>query len=275
MLADVVRYLRCPLCHGGLTGTDALRCGHGHSFDVARQGYVNLLVGRPPDGSETPEMVSAREEIFAAGHFDAVTEAVVAHVPADCALVVDAGSGPGHYLAAALGRPEQAHGLALDIAKPAVRRAARAHPRIGAAVVDVWRGLPVIDGCADVVLNVFAPRNPEAFRRVLRPSGVLVVVTPQPDHLTELVHGLGLLGVDPDKDRRLDASLGGGFRPLHDQTVVQRLALSHSDAVRLAAMGPSAFHTSLAELADRVAGLPEPLSVTISARVRAYRPQPL
>jgi 23S rRNA (guanine745-N1)-methyltransferase len=276
LLSDVVPYLRCPLCAGELSDdAGALRCTRGHSFDVARQGYVNLLVGSAPAGADTPEMVAARAEVFAAGHFEGLTEAVV-QAGSGQGLVVDAGAGTGHYLAAVLAQEPAGltKGLALDIAKPAARWAAKAHPRIGSAVCDVWRGLPVADACADVLLDVFAPRNPAEFHRVLRPDGRLVVVTPQPQHLTELVHGLGLLGMDPGKDERLDSGLLGWFRGIGDTVHTSRHDVTHADALRLAAMGPSAFHTSPAELAARVAQWPEPLNVTISARVRVYRPEP-
>jgi 23S rRNA (guanine745-N1)-methyltransferase len=271
VLSDIVRYLRCPLCGGELAGSGALGCPRGHSFDVARQGYVNLLVGPAPAGSDTPEMVAARAEVFASGHFDQLTDAVVGACEG-ARLVVDAGAGTGHYLAAVL--DDDAVGIALDIAKPAARFAARAHPRIGAAVCDVWRGLPVAEACADVLLDVFAPRNPAEFHRVLRPEGRLLVVTPQPQHLSELVHGLGLLGMDPGKDERLDSGLLGWFRGVGDTVVTSRREVTHAAALRLAAMGPSAFHTGPAELAARVTRLPEPLTVTISARVRVYRPEP-
>jgi 23S rRNA (guanine745-N1)-methyltransferase len=275
VLTDVVRYLRCPRCGGELAGEAALSCPRGHSFDVARQGYVNLLSTAPPAGADTQKMVAARAEVLAAGHFEQLTGAVVeACADADLRLVIDAGAGTGHYVAAVLDQAEAAVGLALDIAKAATRRAARAHPRIGAAVCDVWRGLPVATACADVLLDVFAPRNPPEFHRVLRPDGRLVVVTPQPEHLAELVHGLGLLGMDPGKDERLDAGLAGWFRNVADSVHTSRREVAHVDALRLAAMGPSAFHTSPAELAARVDRLPEPVRVTISARVRIYQPEP-
>jgi 23S rRNA (guanine745-N1)-methyltransferase len=275
VLTDVVRYLRCPLCGGEVAGDATLTCPRGHSFDVARHGYVNLLFTPPPAGADTQEMVAARADVLAAGHFEQLTGALVeACAGTDLRLVVDAGAGTGHYLAAVLDQATAAVGLALDIAKPATRRAARAHPRIGAAVCDVWRGLPVATACADVLLDVFAPRNPAEFHRVLRSEGRLVVVTPQPEHLAELVHGLGLLGMDPGKDERLDAGLAGWFRGVADSVHTSRREVAHVDALRLAAMGPSAFHTTPAELAARVDQLPEPLSVTISARLRVYRPEP-
>src|SRR5262249_30372752 len=140
MLADVLEFLRCPLCAGNLAGERRLICSSGHGFDVARQGYVNLLVGDPPAGTDTADMIQARLRVLAAGLLAGLTAAVVdAAGAARPGLIIDAGAGTGHHLAAALDNLGGV-GLALDIAKPAVRRAARAHPRIGAAVCDVWRG---------------------------------------------------------------------------------------------------------------------------------------
>src|SRR5688572_15223827 len=77
MLAEITAALRCPLCRGGLErGAGSLPCPAGHAYAIARPGYVNLLTGRAPDGVETPAMVAARAEVFAAGHLDFLTAAL-------------------------------------------------------------------------------------------------------------------------------------------------------------------------------------------------------
>jgi 23S rRNA (guanine745-N1)-methyltransferase len=281
MRAEFLSYLRCPVCDEALATADraivggAVRCPAGHTFDTARQGYLNLMAGPAPTDGDTTEMVAARAELLAAGHFDFLTDALTRAAdelltPYSPGLVLDVGAGTGHHLAAVLDRHPQAHGLALDVAKPAARRAARAHPRAAAVVCDIWRRLPIADGCADLVLDVFAPRNGAEFARVLRPGGALVVVTPRADHLRELVEALGLLAVDPDKERRVSVALEPWLRPIQDGEYAVRLALSHEDATRLVAMGPSARHLSAAELARRVAGLPQPMDVTAAVRVARY-----
>jgi 23S rRNA (guanine745-N1)-methyltransferase len=123
-----------------------------------------------------------------------------------------------------------------------------------------------------MVLDVFAPRNGSEFRRVLRPWGALVVVTPRPHHLAEVAAALGLLGVDPRKDRRLESALGRWFS-LESQTGYEsRLTLDHADAARLVAMGPSAWHITPAEAATGLARLREPLFTTAAVDLRVYRP---
>ncbi|BCB80010.1 methyltransferase domain-containing protein [Phytohabitans flavus] len=275
MDADVLAYLRCPVCGEPLDGApagagpapapDALRCPRGHSFDVARQGYVNLSTGRSPHSGDTAEMVAARAEFLDAGHYDFISAALAgaARAAYPGGLVLDAGAGTGRHLAAVLDALPAAPGLALDVSKPALRRAARAHPRAGAAICDTWGRLPVADGSAGVVLDVFAPRNGPEFRRVLRPGGVLLVVTPAAEHLAELVERLSLLQVDPDKAERVAASLEGQFALAEETALTRTLTLSPREASTLVGMGPSAWHTT-------PVALPGPITVAASVRLGVY-----
>ncbi|MEH0827835.1 MULTISPECIES: putative RNA methyltransferase [unclassified Micromonospora] len=279
----VLARLRCPVCAEPLTGTTAgtaraLRCPRGHSFDIARQGYVNLLAGRAPHTGDNAEMVAARAGFLAAGHFDTVAAALAGTAVRVAGsdpypLVVDAGAGTGHYLAAVLAALPDAAGLALDVSKPALRRAARAHSRAAAALADTWQRLPLADRSTAVLLNVFAPRNGPEFHRVLDPGGALLVVTPAAEHLTELVDALDLLRVDPDKADRVAGSLGGHFAEESATGHRARLALTRAEVTTLVGMGPSAWHTDPQRLAARIAALPEPVPVTLSVRLGVHRPR--
>ncbi|MFC6936477.1 putative RNA methyltransferase [Actinomadura yumaensis] len=165
MLADVVDKLVCPVCGSDLVLEErSLRCERGHAFDIAKQGYANLLPGNArPGTADTAEMVTARERFLGAGHFDALTSLLAERVAADLrgkAWILDAGAGTGHYLRAVLDKVPEGVGLAADISKYAARRAARSHPRAGAVVTDLWRPLPVRDSAADAIVNVFAPATP-------------------------------------------------------------------------------------------------------------------
>ncbi|WBB65060.1 putative RNA methyltransferase [Micromonospora sp. WMMD812] len=300
MDARILDRLRCPVCGEPLTEASAgtalaLRCPRRHSFDVARQGYVNLLAGRAPHVGDTAEMVAARADFLAAGHYDLISDAladvaatVTPPVGAPLAgavavgaplggaypLVVDAGAGTGRHLAAVLAALPDAAGLALDVSKPALRRAARAHPRAAAALADTWQRLPLADGAADLLLNVFAPRNGPEFHRVLQPAGALLVVTPAEDHLAELVGPLGLLRVDPAKEDRVAGSLGAYFTRADVAVHRRQLALTGPEVATLVGMGPSAWHTDPAGLATRIAALAEPVRVTAAVRLAVWRPSP-
>jgi 23S rRNA (guanine745-N1)-methyltransferase len=269
----VLAALRCPPCGQGLRYSGGCaRCPAGHNFDIARQGYLNLLAGRV-GGADTPAMVADRADFLAAGHYAPLAALLAQRVAAVApgGLVIDAGAGTGYYLGAVLDAVGamnivDAVGLALDASPAAARRLAR-DPRIGAVVWDVWRPWPVRDGVAAAVVNVFAPRNGAEFHRVLRPGGALFVVTPGPDHLAELGRDAGMLAVDPDKDRRLAATLADQFAPIERRELTFGLSLSAEDARRVIGMGPAAFHDRpRAEIDDAVA-------VTASFRVTAYRPE--
>ena len=279
MLSDVVELLACPVCGEGFAlQTGALRCPAGHSFDIARQGYANLLAGHTrPGTADTPEMVRAREQFLGAGHFDRLTELLGERVGEalkgqGAPVVLDAGAGTGHYLRSVLGRSPEAVGLAVDISKHAARRAARAHPRIGAVVADLWRPLPVRSGVVDAILNVFAPRNAAEFHRVLSPEGgTLFVLTPTGRHLGTLVTALGLLTVDEQKNERMDGALAGHFVLEAREGLESAATMTRDDAATLVGMGPSAHHIASGELAERLAELPEPLEVPLSFVLSVYR----
>jgi 23S rRNA (guanine745-N1)-methyltransferase len=275
MLTDVLAYLRCPVCGGDLAGEErVLRCTAGHAFDVARQGYAGLLTGDARTGTaDTAPMVAAREEFLDGGHFaplaDLIAERAAAVAPDD-GCVLDAGAGTGYHLGAVLDRLPGRYGVALDISKYALRRAARAHPRIGALTWDVWRPLPVRTGAVGVLLDVFAPRNAEEFQRVLRPDGILVVATPAAHHLDELVGPLRLLTVDPRKAERVADTLGERFTPAGTWPLELAMSLTHAEIAALVAMGPSAWHTEAGALRARIAALAEPVRVTAAFEVRIF-----
>jgi 23S rRNA (guanine745-N1)-methyltransferase len=293
--------LLCPVCRqdlqpvgdGGTGRVRALVCPERHSFDAARQGYFNLLVGKGTAfESDTAEMVAARTAFLDAGHYRPLAEALArAAEPAlngSAPTVLDSGTGTGHYLRAVLDYLDDqlknrepgdggdgAAGVAavgLDISKFALRRAAKLNPEAVNLVGDVWQPLPLPDAAVDVVTVVFAPRNAAEFARVLKPTGRLIVVTPRAGHLGEIASRAGMLGIDPGKDDRLADALAGRFSPLSTQDIDVDLSLSPGDVANLALMGPAGHHTDRATLTERLAGLPQTTRVSARFRISIFVP---
>ncbi len=283
LLADVVPFLRCPHCgEGFVIASGSLRCSGGHTFDIARQGYVSLIAGGGGvHHGDRAEMVSSRADFLGPGHLsglrDAIAEtAVTVAFETHPHTIVDAGAGTGYYLAAVLDRLPSFVGLALDASRYALRRAAHAHRRAGAIGCDVWSRLPLADGCAALILDVFAPRNGDEFDRILAPGGRLIVVTPTSDHLRELVTPLGLIRVDNKKAQRLESELSPRFTPTGSAGYEQTLRLDKAELRTLVGMGPSAHHLDATELSLRIDRLLEGLPHTPPAEPaeKAASPSP-
>ncbi|MGY5061189.1 methyltransferase domain-containing protein [Streptomyces sp. 900105755] len=268
--------LRCPTCRTRHLhpGRGALRCPVGHTFDIARHGYAGLLTGTRATSGDDAAMVQARNRFLSTGsyaHIRNVGARLAADAAAEQATVVDVGCGTGYYLAGVLDRLPGARGLGLDTSVRALRSAARAHDRAAAVAWDVFRPFPLADGVADVVLDVFAPRNPAEFHRVLRPTGRLIVVRPTERHLAELRDRLpAMVRIDPAKEQRLHRALDPFFEGTVTEQVEYTAPLTRLDALDLVTMTPSARHVSRADLNDD--GL-LPDEVTVSVLATAYQPR--
>ena len=182
--------LRCPLCGQALLRQEkTYRCAAGHCFDIARQGYVNLLPVQQKHSAhpgDTREQVLSRREFLDGGFYAPIADALCNLAKeAGCAgPILDIGCGEGYYstrLAAAL----DCGLVGLDISKEAVRCAAGRHKNALWLCASAAR-LPVADGSAGLVTSLFALTVPEEFHRVLRPDGAYIQVLAASDHLLGL-----------------------------------------------------------------------------------------
>jgi 23S rRNA (guanine745-N1)-methyltransferase len=278
VLAAALAAVRCPVCAGRLARRGLqLRCERGHCFDIARQGYVNLAGGgRPAANADASAMVAARARFLDRGHYAPIAAALTSLAVSDgsgsagSGVVLDLAGGTGYYLAALLEALPGSVGVCLDLSKPALRRAASAHPRSVALGADVWQPFPLADGSAAIVMSVFGPRNAGETMRVLTRGGIFLLVTPTASHLAEVIGPLRMLSVDAAKADRLAARMTGLDRVAAEPLSYQA-ALTHADLGDLVSMGPSAHHIDPDQLASRIEPLPEPLWVTVSVMVSTYR----
>jgi 23S rRNA (guanine745-N1)-methyltransferase len=273
--------LVCPLCRGRLARAGAaLRCAAGHAFDVAREGYVNLLVTSrrlPRLVGDSKEMLLARRRFLEREHYrplsDAISAIAARHLdeaarcsdshgappvpPAPAAsgalCVVDLGCGDGYYLGrlsghAGIHRGARVFYVGLDVARDAARLAARRYRDVDFAVADVRAGLPCADASVHLLLNVFAPRNPPEFGRIAAPEGLLLVVIPTPDHLAQVRAAVPLLRIHEDKQRHVLESFDRLFDCTGRTTIAYEVDLTADELVDLVQMSPSARHLSAADI---------------------------
>lgn len=271
--------LRCPVCEAHLFRvTGAVRCPAGHSFDIARHGYVSLLTGASPTSGDDAAMVQARRRFLEGGAYAplraGVTDLAVGASPSP-SVVMEAGCGTAYYLAGVLDALPEAIGLGLDSSARALRVAAKAHPRAAAAAWDSFRApFPLAPLSVDLVLDVFAPRNPVEFQRMLRPGGRLIVARPRNEHLAQLRGQVErMIGIDPVKEERLHRALDPFFEAVDIELIEYVAPLTPQEAADLVLMTPGARHLTEGDLGNDLTGTALPAEVTVSVLATAYRPR--
>lgn len=276
-IEEFIEWLSCPVCGSPLKRSDdGLTCPEGHTADIARQGYVNLL---GPDGTthtaDGPEMLDARSRILGAGLFEPVSWALRTALrdldgSEGPGPVLDLGTGTGYHLERALEELPDRLGLGLDNSKYAARRAARCHPRACAAVADVWAGIPLRDDSVAVLLDVFAPRNGPEIERIIAPRGTVLVAVAGPDHLDGMPEGLGMISVDPVKSERLGAKLSALAQVGEVETIEWTMDLSPTEVGDVIGMGPGAGRVDPETFATRLSELPSRTEVRGQVELRRF-----
>ena len=228
-------------CDGALTrqgssGAARFVCPRGHAYDIAREGYVNLLQVQDRKSNspgDSKEAVAARRRLFDAGFGKPLLDPLLAMVgglalPKGSA-VLDVGCGEGTFLGAVAEKFEL-EGWGVDISTPAIEAAARRHRREHWVVANADRGLPFADGSFRIVMTIAGRRHASEFRRVLAEDGRLVAAVPAEDDLRELraaLHGNALI---IDRFGPLLSALESSFR-LETRKVVRHVARIESKSL--------------------------------------------
>lgn len=185
----------CPVCGEKLEiSGNTYHCAKNHSFDMAKSGYVNLLLskhmGKTVHG-DNKLMVQARRSFLDKGYYSPLCQALCDAVSANLrgGVLLDAGCGEGYYTSAVTERLDSdgitAQVCGIDISKAAVEYSAKRCKAAELSVASVFH-IPVAEGSCDMVITLFAPYCGEEFQRVLKKGGIMIMAIPSADHLWEL-----------------------------------------------------------------------------------------
>jgi 23S rRNA (guanine745-N1)-methyltransferase len=242
VLEKMMNLLMCPVCRQQLSLNERTwRCENHHSYDVAKQGYVNLHVVQhkhSKNPGDTPESVQARRAFLSAGYYAPLQQAVVEKIrKLRIENLLDIGCGEGYYTNAMQAEVLQCVGV--DIAKNAVQVAAKLNKDI-TWVVGTGATLPVLNESIDLCTSLFSPIPKQEILRVLKPKSYLMVVTPAPQHLYAMREAL-FEEVKPHEPQKFVEQLQDEFNLISEQVIDAPMVLPQADLKNLIAMTPYAY----------------------------------
>lgn len=263
--------LRCPICGCGLHRQErTFRCGSGHSFDIARQGYVNLLPVQQKHSlhpGDTRAQVLARRSFLEAGFYEPIADTLArtAKTLGCTGPVLDVGCGEGYY-SSRLAQALHTTAVGLDISKEAVRCAAAKY-KDSLWLCATASALPVADDAAGLVTSLFALTAAAEFHRVLRQDGLYFQVLAAEDHLLGLKSLIYPKLLHKEKDTRPRIP---GFAPVCSVPIRFSFTVRDEQVQNLLYMTPHLFRIS-AEGAARLAAA-KTLTDTASCVLNVLRP---
>lgn len=212
--------LRCPICHQPIRigESNKLICTNRHSFDLAKQGYVNLL-NQPSDSQYDKKLFASRRQIITeTGLYHLlhkkIAEIVAENLPeAGQYMILDAGSGEGSHLHEVVKSQQEptVSGIGIDISKEGVKMAAGQYKDQMWFVADL-ANLPIADQSVAVIMNILSPANYQEFKRVLVDDGLIIKVVPRSDYLAELREAIGKKEAQAYDNKKITSLFGEHFQ---------------------------------------------------------------
>ena len=268
--------LTCPVCKERLKQSEkSYVCSNKHSFDIAKSGYINLLLSSGANKiihGDNKLMVNARRDFLERGYYEPLLNGlkkVVSELYNDGDIILDAGCGEGYYTNGMYEclsvNNDKVNIYGVDVSKIAVDIAAKKCKEVKYVVASVFH-MPIADESCDIVTTLFAPFCKEEFYRVLRKTGVLVMVIPSERHL----YGLKIAIYDKPylnnvKDYHID-----DFELIKNEKISYTIHIdNNSDIQNLFSMTPYYYKSGKKEQ-DKIAELNE-LDTEIEFEILVYR----
>ncbi len=230
---------QCPLCHQDLQLAEkSLRCSNNHSFDYAKEGYVNLLPVQNKNSKQPGDnldMVQARRAFLATGHYQFLQQAIAERVASlTPKSVIDLGCGEGFYTHA-IAKQCQSAVYGIDISKSAIKYAAKRYDNCQFSVASISQA-PFADNQADVLVSIFAPLFAQELARLAKQNGALIVASPGPWHLKQLKQK-----IYREVNEHTPITAPDNFELVTQNLIEQQVTLAFDDVKNLITMTPFAW----------------------------------
>jgi len=218
----------CPICQESMTIQEQGRmvCSANHSFDIAKQGYINMLT-HGAASKYSKELFESRKTVIDSGIYDEIEDKIIELI-APAQTVLDTGCGEGSHLARIMAE-KKGIGVGIDIAKEGILAASRHYPEQIWCVGDLAKS-PFAKSSFDAILNMLSPANYEEFKRLLTPGGCVVKVVPQSRYLHEL---RAQLYADSDKESYSNDQIVARFKESFMEVSVKRITYTTPFATEL------------------------------------------
>ncbi|KYG89701.1 putative RNA methyltransferase [Metasolibacillus sp. FSL H7-0170] len=241
-IKQYISIFACPFCQMEmqLNDTGTMSCVNKHSFDMAKQGYMNFMT-KPVVSMYSKELFEARQQVIASGLYDPLQQAIADLLTGE-QRILDTGCGEGSHLARICTQLPNALGVGIDIAKEGILAAAKFYSEKIWCVGDLANS-PFQSESFTTILNILSPANYEEFKRLLNPNGKVIKVVPQTDYLKEIrVQAFA----DSEKESYSNAQTVERFKESFAKVNVQRITytvpLATELAPKLLQMTPMGWH---------------------------------
>jgi 23S rRNA (guanine745-N1)-methyltransferase len=241
--------LSCPNCQSILQRREKVfNCQNGHSFDVAKDGYINLLLPnqkKKPNPGDNKIMMNARETFLSKGHYDFLIDFIESsiksnHKSSDTLTnktnLIDLGCGTGYYTRN-LFRESEVNKIGIDISKSGVSIASR-KDKYSTYVVSSIFDIPIADNTIDTIVNIFSPLSIDEVKRVLKPGGYFYKVIPAEDHMNEIASLVYDEFIPHQSSVETDLSNDSELQIIKVEKLEQKLTFADENLYNLIAMTP-------------------------------------
>ncbi len=260
---------KCPHCGLPLTvESRSYRCDNNHTYDIAREGYVNLLLSQHKKSrhpGDSKEMIRSRQRFLNKGYYQILADAV-AQSTGRSQNLLDIGCGEGYYMEILRAAIPSLHLAGIDMSKTAVRLAAKRKMNAHLAVISAY-ALPFFDEVFDTAVSIFSPISPEETGRVLAENGRLIMVGPGEEHLRTLAEQI-YERIVPHKGNYDLLDDAAAFTLQSQQEIKQSIIVDGEDVHDLLMMTPYYWHTK-PEQQEKLAQLPQ-LETNIHFYINIY-----